>query len=49
VRDPASGKILRSITDKLGEVVVTDVDEQSAVGQFTGSAPAKVGDMVHNQ
>jgi hypothetical protein len=49
VRDPATGRILRSITDKVGEVVVTDVDEQSAVGQFTGSTPAKVGDMVHNQ
>jgi curli biogenesis system outer membrane secretion channel CsgG len=49
VRDPATGRILRSITDKVGEVVITDVDEQSAVGQFTGSAPAKVGDMVHNQ
>ncbi|MGO9094470.1 MAG: CsgG/HfaB family protein [Bryobacteraceae bacterium] len=49
VRDPATGRILRSITDKVGEVVITDVDEQSAVGQFSGSAPAKVGDMVHNQ
>jgi curli biogenesis system outer membrane secretion channel CsgG len=49
VRDPATGKILRSIADKVGEVVVTDVDEQSAVGQYTGSTPAKVGDMVRNQ
>lgn len=49
VRDPATGKILRSIADKVGEVVITDVDEQSAVGQYTGSTPAKVGDMVRNQ
>jgi curli biogenesis system outer membrane secretion channel CsgG len=48
VRDPATGKILRSISDKVGEVVITDVDEQSAVGRYTGTTPAKVGDMVSN-
>jgi curli biogenesis system outer membrane secretion channel CsgG len=49
VRDPATGKILRTIADKVGEVVITDVDERSAVGRYTGSTPAKVGDMVSNQ
>ncbi len=49
VRDPASGKILRSIEDKVGEVVITEVDEGSSVGAFTGSTPAKVGDTVRNQ
>jgi hypothetical protein len=48
VRDPATGKILRSISDKVGEVVITDVDDQSAVGRYTGTTPAKVGDMVSN-
>jgi len=48
VRDPASGKILRSIEDKVGEVVITEVDERSAVGAFTGASPAKVGDVVRN-
>jgi len=48
VRDPATGKILRSISDKVGEVVITDVDEQSAVGRYAGTMPAKVGDMVSN-
>ncbi len=48
VRDPASGKILRSIEDKVGEVVITEVDERSAVGTYTGAAPAKVGDAVRN-
>jgi len=48
VRDPASGKILRSIEDKIGEVVITEVDERSAVGTFAGAAPAKVGDVVRN-
>jgi curli biogenesis system outer membrane secretion channel CsgG len=48
VRDPASGKILRSIEDKIGEVVITEVDERSAAGSYTGVTPAKVGDVVRN-
>ena len=49
VRDPATGKVIRSVEDKLGEVVITEVDEQSAVGKFTGTQPAKVGDTVKNE
>lgn len=48
VRDPASGKVLRSIEDKVGEVVITEVDERSAVGNYTGASPAKVGDAIKN-
>jgi curli biogenesis system outer membrane secretion channel CsgG len=46
ITDPASGRVLRRVEDELGEVVVTDVDEASAGGKFTGSSPAKVGDRV---
>jgi len=46
VKDPATGKILRKITQKVGEVVITEADEVSSVGNFTGASPAKVGDMV---
>ncbi len=46
VRDPASGKVIRSIVDKMGEVVITEADEQSSVGKFTGATPPKVGDQV---
>jgi curli biogenesis system outer membrane secretion channel CsgG len=46
VRDPSSGKVIRRIEDKVGEIVITEADEQSAVGKFTGPAPAKVGDLV---
>lgn len=49
VRDPATGKVLRAIEDRIGEVVITEVDEVSAVGTYTGSAPAKVGDVVRSQ
>jgi curli biogenesis system outer membrane secretion channel CsgG len=48
VRDPATGKILRSLEDKIGEVVITEVDERSSVGSYTGTTPAKVGDAVRN-
>src|ERR1700690_216565 len=46
VKDPATGKVLRSIDNKVGEVVITDVDETSSVGNFNGATPAKTGDVV---
>jgi curli biogenesis system outer membrane secretion channel CsgG len=46
IKDPATGNILRSIENKLGEVVITEADEGSSVGTYTGSTPAKVGDKV---
>ncbi|MBN1566681.1 MAG: curli production assembly protein CsgG [Acidobacteria bacterium] len=48
IRDPASGKVIRRVEESLGEVVITEVDEQSAVGKYSGTSPAKVGDRVHN-
>ncbi|MCS7314976.1 MAG: CsgG/HfaB family protein [Bryobacterales bacterium] len=48
VRDPATGKVIRAIEDKIGEVVITEVDEVSAVGTFAGASPAKVGDAVRS-
>lgn len=48
VKDPETGKVIRSIENSLGEVVITEVDERSSVGQYNG-APAKVGDMVRSQ
>jgi curli biogenesis system outer membrane secretion channel CsgG len=48
VKDPATGRVIRRIEESLGEVTITEVDEQSAVGKYTGSSPAKVGDRVHN-
>jgi curli biogenesis system outer membrane secretion channel CsgG len=48
VKDPTSGRVLRSITEKLGTVTITEADEISSVGQFAGDAEVKVGDMVKN-
>ena len=48
VKDPTSGKVLRSVVDAVGTLKITEVDEASAVGKFTGAGPAKVGDTVSN-
>lgn len=48
VKDPATGKVIKSVEDKVGDATVTDVDEESATATFTGSGPAKVGDVVKN-
>ena len=46
IRDPASGKVIRRVEDKLGVMVITEADEQSAVGTYTGTGQPKVGDAV---
>ena len=45
IRDPATGRVLRRVTERVGKVKITQADEQSAVGTVTG-APVKVGDCV---
>ena len=49
VTDPATGKVIRSVVDAVGTLKITEVDESSAVGKFTGAGPAKVGDTVSNK
>jgi hypothetical protein len=49
VKDPTTGKVLRTITSKMGTATVTDVDAQSATANYSGGSPAKVGDAVKNQ
>jgi len=46
VTDPATGKVLRRISSKLGELVITEADASSSVGTYTGGTPPKVGDAV---
>jgi curli biogenesis system outer membrane secretion channel CsgG len=46
IKDPATGKVLRSVEDRIGEVTISEVDEGSSVGTYTGSSPARVGDVV---
>jgi len=46
IRDPATGKVLRRIEESLGTVKITEVEETSSVGKFTGAGSVKVGDTV---
>ena len=46
VKDPATGKVLKAITDKVGTATVTQIDADSATVTFTGGGPAKVGDVA---
>jgi curli biogenesis system outer membrane secretion channel CsgG len=49
VKDPATGKPLRSIEDSVGELTITSVDKGSAVGHFTGPGTPAIGDVVKSQ
>jgi len=48
IRDPATGKVIRRVEDQLGEITITEVDEGSAVGTYSGTGQVKVGDSVKN-
>jgi curli biogenesis system outer membrane secretion channel CsgG len=46
IKDPATGKVLRSLENTIGEVTITEVDEGSSVGTFSGSGQPRAGDVV---
>jgi curli biogenesis system outer membrane secretion channel CsgG len=46
VKDPATGRVLRSISEKIGDLTITEADAESAVGAFAGAGVPKVGDSV---
>lgn len=48
IRDPETQKIIRTVEDKLGVVVISEVEDASSTGTFTGSSVPKVGDQVKN-
>jgi curli biogenesis system outer membrane secretion channel CsgG len=49
ITDPATGRVIRRITDRLGDVTITEVDDVSATGKFAGTGEPKVGDIVKTQ
>jgi len=49
VKDPATGKVLRELTQEVGTVQVAEADETSAVASFVTGSGAKVGDIVKSQ
>jgi curli biogenesis system outer membrane secretion channel CsgG len=46
IRDPATGKVLKTINTRLGDITITEADESSATGTFAGATAPKVGDLV---
>ena len=46
VKDPTTGKVLKTITTKIGEATVTEVDADSATLSFNGTGAVKVGDIA---
>lgn len=46
ITDPDTGKVLRRIEDSLGTVTITEVEETSSTGKFTGSGKPAVKDTV---
>ncbi|HEV3276667.1 MAG TPA: CsgG/HfaB family protein [Terriglobia bacterium] len=49
VKDPATGKVIKTITNQLGTATVTEADDSSATATFSGSGAPQVGDVVSNQ
>lgn len=49
MKDPATGKVIKSIADKIGSATVTEIDDDSATATFAGAGAAKVGDAIKNQ
>lgn len=46
ITDPTTGKVLRAVEDTVGQMVITEVEEGSAVGKFTGAGKPQVNDTV---
>ena len=46
IRDPATGKVIRRTDSNLGTITITEVDDQSSVGNYAGADDVKVGDRV---
>ena len=45
-KTPTTGKVLKTVTNKLGSATVTDVDADSATATYSGANPPKVGDVA---
>lgn len=49
VRDPDTGKVLRTIESPVGTLTITEVDTTSAVGRFAGTGKPEIKDTVSNK
>lgn len=46
IKDPATGQVLRTLTQAIGSAKITSVDDRSSVAEFSGVGQPKVGDAV---
>ena len=46
IKDPATGKVLRRMADKIGVIQVTSIDDNSAEAKIVSGSGFKVGDMA---
>ena len=46
VKDPTTGKVIKSVNDKVGSATVTEIDDDSSTATLSGGGPAKVGDVA---
>ncbi|HEY5030555.1 MAG TPA: CsgG/HfaB family protein [Candidatus Angelobacter sp.] len=46
IKDPTTGKVLKTISTKIGEATVTEIDADSATLSFSGTGSARVGDVA---
>ena len=48
IRDPETGRVIKRVTDAVGTLEITEVEDLSATGKFSGSMPPQVGDLVRS-
>jgi len=48
VKDPTTGKVIKSVEDTIGDATVTEVDDDSSTATFSGAGAPKVGDVAKN-
>jgi curli biogenesis system outer membrane secretion channel CsgG len=46
IKDPTTGKALETVTNKIGEGTIVEIDADSATLTFSGTSAAKVGDVA---
>jgi curli biogenesis system outer membrane secretion channel CsgG len=49
IKDPATGKVLRRIETDIGQVTITQADDTSSEGTFSGTGKVTVGDSVKSR
>ena len=46
IKDPETGEVIRTLTEKIGIVELTDVDAKSSVGRVISGNNFEVGDIA---